>query len=132
MSEAKERLDRLRAKRGGHRGVCTKLVKEAEELAISPENGDISRCEIIKSLLQEKLKILNDIDEEILGLCDIKEIESEIEESTEIVARILNAIKNIEGSMFLIAFKIGKCNSQPTASSGEVNTSNTSVISENS
>ena len=66
MSEAKERLDRLRAKRGGHRGVCMKLAKEAKELAISPENGDISRCEIIKSLLEEKLKILNDINEEIL------------------------------------------------------------------
>lgn len=76
-------------------------------------------------MLQEKLKILNDINEEILGLCDIKDIESEIEESTEIVARILNAIKNMEGFMH------GKCNSQPTASSGEVNTSNTSVISEN-
>jgi hypothetical protein len=42
MSDAKERLDRLQAKRGGHRGVCTKLAKEAEELAISPENGDIT------------------------------------------------------------------------------------------
>ena len=32
MTESKEKLDRLRAKRGGHRGVCTKLTKEADEL----------------------------------------------------------------------------------------------------
>ena len=97
MSETKESLDRLRAKRGGHRGVSTKLVKESEELVKSQDDGDVGRCEIIKGLLQEKLKILNDIDDEILELCSVDDIEREIEESAEVVVRILHAIKKIEG-----------------------------------
>jgi hypothetical protein len=92
----KEKFDRLRAKRGGHRGVCTKLAKEAEEVIQSQDEENISRSEVIHSLLSEKLKILNELDEEILGLCEIKDIEIEIEESSEIVARILNATKKIE------------------------------------
>jgi hypothetical protein len=36
MTESKENLDRLRAKRGGHRGVCIKLAKEADELLHLP------------------------------------------------------------------------------------------------
>jgi hypothetical protein len=94
MSEAKEKLERLRAKRGGHRGVCTKLQKEAEELVLQPfdKNGDIvNRCEMIQGMLEEKRKLLETIDEEILALCDVKDISTEIEESAEIVARILKA-----------------------------------------
>ena len=82
MAETKERLDRLRAKRGGHRGVCTKLAKESDEIIQHPGTVDADRYEVIQGLFEEKLKILNEIDAEILGLCDIEEIEQEIEEST--------------------------------------------------
>ena len=99
MAETKEKLDRLRPRRGGNRGVCTKLAKEANELVIYMEDDDHARCEIVKNLLQEKLEIINELDEEIPGLCDIAEIQGEIEESTKVVARILNAIKKIEKAM---------------------------------
>jgi hypothetical protein len=95
-ANTKEKFDRLRAKRGGHRGVCTKLAKEAEGVIQSQDEENINRSEVIHSLLSEKLKILNELDEEILGLCEIKDIEIEIEESSEIVARILYATKKIE------------------------------------
>ena len=78
MTESKEKLNRLRTKRGGYRGVCTKLAKEADELLHLPGDVDVDRCEIIRSLLEEKLKILSEIDEEILGLCEVKDIEQEI------------------------------------------------------
>ena len=93
MPEAKENLERLRARRGGHRGVCTKLQKEAAELvlqAINEDDDTINRCEIIQSMLEEKRRLLEKIDEEILALCDVKDIPAEIEESAEVVARILN------------------------------------------
>jgi molybdenum-dependent DNA-binding transcriptional regulator ModE len=45
--EAKEKLDSLRGRRGGHRGVSTKLTKEAMELLQTPEAENIERCEII-------------------------------------------------------------------------------------
>ena len=54
MAETKEKLDRLRARRGGNRGVCTKLAKAANELVISTKDDDHTRCEIVKNLLREK------------------------------------------------------------------------------
>ena len=76
--------------------MCTRLAKEAEQDVQSQDEENIDRSEVIHSLLSEKLKILNELDEEILGLCEVKDIEREIEESSEIVARILNATKKIE------------------------------------
>ena len=96
MTEAKEKLDRLRAKGGGHRGVCTKLAKETDELLHLPGDIDVDRSEIIRSLLEAKLKILSEINEEILGLCDVNDIEQEIDESAEVLARILNAKRKLE------------------------------------
>ena len=93
MSKAKENLERLRARRGSHRGVCTKLQKEADELVLQDfnENDDtVNRCEIIQSMLEEKRRLLEKIDEEILALCDVKDIPAEIEEPADVVARILN------------------------------------------
>jgi hypothetical protein len=92
----KEKLDRLRAKRGGNRGVCTKLAKEAQELIETRNEGNLNRSEVVHSILSEKLKLLNELDEEILGLCDISEIQGEIEETTEIASRILDALKKLE------------------------------------
>lgn len=96
MTEPKEKLERLRARRGGHRGVCTKLEKEAIELTQTPEHDKIERCEVIAKQLEAKIKILNEIDEEILNICDVKEIQNEIEESAEVSDRILETIRIIE------------------------------------
>ncbi len=92
----KEKLDRLHAKRGGNRGVCTKLAKEAQELIETRNEGNLNRSEVVHSILSEKLKLLNELDEEILGLCDISEIQGEIEETREIASRILDAFKKLE------------------------------------
>ena len=72
----KKRLDRLRAKRGGHRGVGTKLAKEANE-KVTSEDGDTSQGLVMKNLLQGRMKLLNEIDDEILVLCEVENIESE-------------------------------------------------------
>jgi hypothetical protein len=86
----------LREKRGGYRGVCTKLTKETEEI-IHADEIDYDRCEvIIRSLLEEKSKILTDIDEEILGICEIASIENEIEESADVMGRILSAKRKLD------------------------------------
>ena len=60
--ETKEKLNRLRARRGGHRGVSTKLMKEAMELLQTPEAENIERCEIIAAQLKEKVTLLTQID----------------------------------------------------------------------
>ena len=55
----------------------------------------MDRSEIIRSLLEAKLKILSNLDEEILGLCDVKDIKQE----AEAVARILNAKRKLEKAL---------------------------------
>jgi hypothetical protein len=51
------------------------------------------------TLLEEKLKIVSEIDEEILGLCEVKDIEQEIEKSTEVVSRILTAKRKLGNAL---------------------------------
>ena len=94
--EAKEKLVRLRARRRGHRGVCTKLEKEAIELLQIYEETRVERSEVIVGQLEEKLKVLNEIDEQILNICDVNEIQTEIEESAAISDRILNTKRKLE------------------------------------
>ena len=96
MAETKEKLDRLRAKQGGHRGVCTKLITKETDEIVHATVIDYDRCEVIRALLEEKSKILNDIDEEILGICEVANIGAEIEESTEVMARILDAKRELD------------------------------------
>ena len=50
--------------------------------------------------MEEKSKILNDIDEEILGICEVANIGAEIEESTEVMARILDAKRRLDKAKF--------------------------------
>ena len=94
--EAKEKLVRLRARQSGHRSVCTKLEKEAIELLQTHEETGIRRIEVIVGQFGEKLKVLNEIDEQILNIRDVNEIQTEIEESAEISVRILNTKWKLE------------------------------------
>ena len=84
MSE--ENIERLKAKRRGHRGVATKLIQEAKAIIESPEISNLnrSRLKIIDGLLDEKQKILQGMDEDVLNSCKIDEIEKEIEDSDTI------------------------------------------------
>ena len=95
--ETKEKLTRLCARRRGHRGVCTKLSKEATELLLqTPEETEIERSEIIAGVLKKNLKILNELYEAILNVCDVDEIQIEIEESAQKTDGILTTKQKIE------------------------------------
>ena len=96
-TEAKEKLERFRARRRGHRGVCTKLEKEANELLLKePQDDLVERIEVIAKQFEGKLTILSELDEEILNTCDVSEIQGEIEDSAEICDRILNTKRKLE------------------------------------
>ena len=86
-----EKLSRLKAIRGGHRSVVTKHEKEATTIITNEilTKDDVSRIQVIQCLLEEKLKTLNTIDQDVLTLCSEGEIEKEIEDSEAIVARIM-------------------------------------------
>ena len=62
MGEEKGKLDRLRAKCGGHRTVVTKNINEARTILEHTDLKDImwSRFKVVEQILDEKLILLAD------------------------------------------------------------------------
>ena len=79
-------IDRLKAKRWGHRGVTTKFIQEAKAIVENPEITTLNRSclKILDNLLEEKEKLLRGMDDEMLSLCKVEEIEKEIEDADAI------------------------------------------------
>ena len=82
-------LERLKAVWSANRGVVTKLAHEVYEII-----GDtvleekVGRLKVIVEQLQTKLSVLRKFDYDLLGVCDVKDIEHEIKESEEISVKI--------------------------------------------
>ena len=95
----KEKTERLKSIRTGHRGVVTQHINEAETiLEYRREPGhveeeltvaQVDRLNLISLLLLEKQKTLSKIDQEVLELCELTEIEHEIQEPEHIVSKTL-------------------------------------------
>ena len=88
-TEKDKKLPRVRAIRGGNRGVITKLTNEAEELCATQPLGE-GRLETIAHLLETELKLIKVLDEEVMSTCGIEDIERETEESDGIESRVLD------------------------------------------
>ena len=102
----KEKIERLKSVRAGRRGVVTRHINEAktilgnrrelghveEELTVA----QVDRLNLVSLLLLEKQKTLSKIDQEVLELCELTEIEREIQESENIVSKILETKQQIE------------------------------------
>ncbi len=91
--------------RAGNRAVLTKLAKEAETyLADSTAvNEDIKgRLETINTMINEKMTMVTNLDEKVLELCEIEEIQTEIEEADDIKSRTLDIKRAIST---LLVFK---------------------------
>ena len=91
MSEA---LARLRATRAGNRSVITRLIDETDKI-LGSASFDKGRLKTIANLLEEKLKYVEDLDNQILEACGLEEIEGEIEASAATVSRVLDAQRKI-------------------------------------
>lgn len=91
--ETARALERSRAIRRANRGVVTKLVREAEEIIRATESFDSlkrNRLHVINQQLEGKLSLLNGMDKDILDHCELEAIETEIEESESIVAKVID------------------------------------------
>ena len=104
MSEEKSsrrKYKRLKQVRGGHRGVTTKLIKEADELLsappLTPEAK--SRLHVINKQLSLKSSYLNNLDSEVLDLCEVSDIAGEVDEAEVITAKIIECQFRIEQCM---------------------------------
>ena len=95
VMSGEEALERLKLRRRGNRGVATKYIQEAKqilqgELIDGPQQ---QRLITVRNTLQEKLKLITELDDAILNTCPTTEIETEIEESETVNARIRDAIE---------------------------------------
>ena len=84
--------EQLRAIRGGHHGVVTKLIKEVDELLATGETFTAEQrtlLQVKQQQLDSKLKVLDDIDKQILDKCETSQIEQEITEAEVVSAKIL-------------------------------------------
>ncbi|XP_065909767.1 uncharacterized protein [Dysidea avara] len=84
-----EQLERLKQRRKGHRGVVTRLIKEAASLLEGERvEKSITRLRIIDEQLTEKLKVLRGFDEDMVTLIDVKEIENDVLEAEAIADKV--------------------------------------------
>ena len=101
--DAKENLERLKAIRAAHRGVITKKVQQAIE--VLGDEGDMltdedfQQLDVIKRLLDGKLKKLEEIDQNVLLLCTLETTEHEIEESDKVSANVVACQKKIHDAV---------------------------------
>ena len=86
-----ENCDRLKVVRRAHRGVVTKLTREVDTILgeESATSEQISRLSVIYEQLENKLQMLQGIDQKILTLCSLEEVEGEIEESEAVLAKLM-------------------------------------------
>ena len=93
-----ENLPRLRAMRAGNKGVVTKLIGEAETIldGIHPlEEKARNRLARIEKVLKEKSELIHDLDEKIIAVCNVEDIEKEIEDAEDLKMRVMDAIEAI-------------------------------------
>ena len=94
MTEPKENLMRIRAVRGGNRGVITKLINEAGGL-LKEETLQRGRLNTITVLLEEKLALVKELDKKIIEYCEVESIVTEITEAEELISRVLDTQRHI-------------------------------------
>ena len=86
------------------------LLGEAKELTCMDSLSEIQsgRIEVINTLLENKLKSLKEIDQEILNICKLTAINKEVKESEEIVC----PESSIVNEKFKKQSKDSKCNNR--------------------
>ena len=83
--------------RVGHRGFVTRIINSVRGLL---EEGKVRRLESVKRTLEEKIPLLQRLDDEILeGLKEEQEICNEIERSSDIRLNIQETIFQIQGQI---------------------------------
>ena len=95
MSETNQDLKRLRAIRSGNRAVVTRYTKEAIELLNQGDARSRDRLSTVANLLNDKIRLLKELDAQILELCEIDDIEREIEETEELFSRASDITREI-------------------------------------
>ena len=78
--------------RGAHRGVLTKLAKEADNLLADEtlSNEAATQLNVVREQFEGKMKVLTNCDSEIVSLCQVDDITRKIDESEGIIAKLID------------------------------------------
>ena len=99
-------ISRKKKLRGAHRASATRLQSTVSELLVSFDANKseefLPRLNQLKTSMQEKLKILSALDEEILNIIDEANIDDEIAQSDVCREDLQLALENIEGTLRII------------------------------
>ena len=95
--------DRIRKIGGGHLTVTSKIIRDVDEMLAGEGLLEAEQLKQLSAKMQQldgKLKVLSDIDKEIL---EVDAIEREIDESEAISAKILQCKQDISDAITLVA-----------------------------
>ena len=95
-TEDNSKVKRLQMRRKGYETFAMRLIHEFDDIC-QMETYDYERIGVIAQHLQDKQKLLNELSENILALCNVvDEIADEIQESEEINDKIVYKRKKIK------------------------------------
>ena len=97
-TEESSKLERLQMRRKGYQTFVMRLIQEFNEIC-EAETHDYERIEIIDQHLQDKQKLIDALNENVLTLCDVGDIIGEIEQSEQTNDLILSKRKRIKAML---------------------------------
>ena len=97
-TEESSKLERLQMRRKGYQTFVMRLIQEFDEIC-EAETHDYERIEIIDQHLQDKQKLIDALNENVLTLCDVGDIIGEIEQSEQTNDLILSKRKGIKAML---------------------------------
>ena len=118
-----EKLARLKATRKSHRGGLNRYMNEANAIADNTrtDESQLQRLQILKTQIEQKSNSLSKVDGDILQICDVTDIEKEVDETEAISLKLTELMAKIE--------KILKIERNETS---DVDRANTSFMSSSS
>ena len=96
-----EKLARLKATRKSHRGGLTRYMNEANTIADNTriDESQLQRLQILKTQIEQKSNALSKVDGNILQICDVTDIEKEVDEAESISFKLTELMTKIEKTL---------------------------------
>ena len=91
-------MNATRQFRAGHRGALTRLTKEIDDVMAveTMSNEHYHKLDVMYRQLESKVKVLADLDNDIMKCCELGDIERQVQESDAIATKIIKYKARIE------------------------------------
>ena len=94
-----EQLKWIKAKRAGHRGIVTKLIKEVAPLFLEGSKKALNQVRTINRRLEDKLTLLQNLNGKFLELVPVGKVKEKIMEADVISSKIVDLWEQIADFM---------------------------------